>query len=289
MQKFFKSWHFFVLIAIAILAIAIMIHAAASGNTDVFLSQAASVVSQPFLDLNSTITNSIDDFLDRFVRTEKVYLKNDELNERVRELEDKLVDYEKIKRENDQLRKFLELKETNPDYEFEPATVIGRDASSRFASFTIDKGSIDGIKTSDPIITSDGLIGIVWEVGTTYSHVRTILDISVEVGVYSISTRDSGIISGDISLASDGLCRLSYLPKNSGIASGDIVVTSGIGGVYPKDLRVGTVKNIKLDGNGLSLSAEIVPFADISNVTDVIVLKSFNGQSERFEEDGDAE
>ena len=287
MQKFFKSWHFFVLVAVAILVISIMIHAAASGNTDVFLSQAASVISQPFLDFSSSVTNSVDDFLDRFVRTEEVYLKNNELNERVRELEDKLVDYEKMKRENDQLRKFLELKETNPDYEFEPATVIGRDASSRFASFTIDKGSIDGIKISDPIITSDGLIGIVWEVGATYSHVRTVLDISIEVGVYSISTRDSGIITGDISLASDGLCRLNYLPKNSGIAVGDIVVTSGIGGVYPKDLRVGTVKNIELDGNGLSLSAEIVPFADISDVTDVIVLKSFKGQSENSEEGDD--
>lgn len=289
MQKFFKSWHFFVLIALAILVLSIMIHAAASGNTDVFLSQAASVISQPFLDLSSSVTNSADDFLDRFVRTEEVYLKNEELNERVRELEDKLVDYEKIKRENDQLRKFLELKETNPDYDFEPATVIGRDASSRFASFTIDKGSMDGIRISDPIITSDGLVGIVWEVGSTYSHVRTILDISVEVGVYSISTRDSGIVSGDITLASDGLCRINYLPKSSGISTGDIFVTSGIGGVYPKDLRVGTVKNIALDSNGLSLTAEIVPFADISNITDVIVLKSFNGQSERFEEDGGAE
>ena len=289
MQKFFKSWHFIVLIALAILVLSIMIHAAASGNTDVFLSQAASVISQPFLDLSSSVTNSADDFLDRFVRTEEVYLKNEKLNERVRELEDKLVDYEKIKRENDQLRKFLELKETNPDYDFEPATVIGRDASSRFASFTIDKGSMDGIRISDPIITSDGLVGIVWEVGSTYSHVRTILDISVEVGVYSISTRDSGIVSGDITLASDGLCRINYLPKSSGISTGDIFVTSGIGGVYPKDLRVGTVKNIALDSNGLSLTAEIVPFADISNITDVIVLKSFNGQSERFEEDGGAE
>ena len=289
MQKFFKSWHFIVLIALAILVLSIMIHAAASGNTDVFLSQAASVISQPFLDLSSSVTNSADDFLDRFVRTEEVYLKNEELNERVRELEDKLVDYEKIKRENDQLRKFLELKETNPDYNFEPATVIGRDASSRFASFPIDKGSMDGIRISDPIITSDGLVGIVWEVGSTYSHVRTILDISVEVGVYSISTRDSGIVSGDITLASDGLCGINYLPKSSGISTGDIFVTSGIGGVYPKDLRVGTVKNIALDSNGLSLTAEIVPFADISNITDVIVLKSFNGQSERFEEDGGAE
>ena len=277
------------LVAIAVIALALMIHAAASGNSDVFLSQAASVISQPFLNINSSLSNSVDDFLDRFVRTEETYLKNEELNERLRELEDKLVDYEKIKRENDQLRKFLELKESNPDYDFEPATVIGRDASSHFASFTIDKGKFDGIEVSAPVITSDGLVGIVWEVGSTYSHVRTIIDISVDVGVYSISTRDSGIISGDITLASEGLCRLSYLPKNSGIATGDVLVTSGIGGVYPKDLRVGTIKAIGLDSNGLSLSADVTPFVNFEDITDVIVLKSFDGQSGGYQEEGGSE
>ena len=125
-------------------------------------------------------------------------------------------------------------------------------------------------------------MGIVWEVGLTYSHVRTILDISVEVGVYDIATRDSGIITGDISLSSDGLCKLKYLPKESGIASGNLVVTSGIGGVFPKDLPVGTVRSIEVDSSGLSLMANIEPAADIMDVTEVLVIKAFNGQSQGF-------
>ncbi len=279
MQKFFKSWSFKVICALAIFAIAVMIRAAASGNADIFLSQTFSVISQPFLKMSTSVIDSVDNFLDRFVRTEEVYLENEKLKTKVQELEEKLVDYENVKRENDQFREFLELKQNNPDYNFEPATVIGRDATNRFASFTIDKGSLDGIEMSDPVITSDGLVGIVWEVGLTYSHIRTILDISVEVGVYNIYTRDSGIVSGDIALSGDSLCKLSYLPKNSGIAAGDLVVTSGIGGVFPKDLRVGTVRSVELDGNGLSLSAVIEPSADIANVTDVLVIKSFSGQT----------
>lgn len=279
MQKFFKSWYFKVLCGLAILAVALMIRAAASGSADVFLSQAVSVVSQPFLKFSTSVTNSVNDFLDRFARSEDIYLENQELREQIRELNEKLKDYENVKRENEQFREFLELKENNPDYDFATATVIGRDANSRFSSFTIDKGSLDGIEEADPVITSDGLVGIVWEVGLTYSHVRTVLDIAVEVGVYGVSTRDSGIVSGDISLASDGLCRLSYLPKNSGIASGELIVTSGIGGVFPKDIVVGTVKSISLDSNGLSLTAEIEPAADIANVTDVLVIKYFKGQS----------
>lgn len=279
MQKFFKSWGFKLLCALAVLAIAVMVRAAAVGDADVFISQTLSVISQPFLKLSTSVSESVNGFLDRFVRTEDVFLENEELRRQLREANDKLVEYENIKRENEQFREFLQLKENNPDYDFETATVIGRDSTSRFGSFTIDKGSVDGIEVADPVITSDGLVGIVWEVGLTYSHVRTVIDISVDVGVYSISTRDSGIVSGDIALSSEGLCKLRYLPKNSGISAGELIVTSGIGGVFPKNLVVGTVRSIELDSNGLSLSAAIEPAADIAGVTDVLVIKSFDGQS----------
>ena len=280
MQKFFKSWGFKLLCALAVLAIAVMVRAAAVGDADVFISQTLSVISQPFLKLSTSVSESVNGFLDRFVRTEDVFLENEELRRQLREANDKLVEYESIKRENEQFREFLQLKENNPDYDFETATVIGRDSTSRFGSFTIDKGSVDGIEVADPVITSDGLVGIVWEVGLTYSHVRTVIDISVDVGVYSISTRDSGIVSGDITLSSEGLCKLRYLPKNSGISAGELIVTSGIGGVFPKTLVVGTVRSIELDSNGLSLSAAIEPAADIAGVTDVLVIKSFDGQSD---------
>ncbi|MBQ7938494.1 MAG: rod shape-determining protein MreC [Oscillospiraceae bacterium] len=294
MQKFLKSWYFKVLCALAVFAVALMIRAASSGSADVFLSQTFSVISQPFLKVSTSVTQSVGDFLDRFVHAEENYLKVQELQEELREANKKLVDYERIKRENEQFREFLQLKETNPDYDFATATVIGRDSTNRFASFTIDKGSLDGIEAADPVITADGLVGIVWEVGLTYSHVRTVLDIAVEVGVYDIATRDSGIVTGDISLSSEGLCQLKYLPKESGIASGNLIVTSGIGGVFPKDYPVGTVKSIEVDKSGLSLVAVIEPTADIFDVTEVLVIKSFNGQSEGFgnpaeEEGGETE
>ncbi len=282
MQKFIKSWYFKVLCALAVFSVALMIKAASSGSADVFLSQTVSVISQPFLKFGSSVTDSVNDFLDRFIHAEENYLRVQELEEELRNTNEKLIDYERIKRENEQFREFLQLQETNPDYDFSTATVIGRDSTNRFASFTIDKGSIDGVEAADPVITADGLVGIVWEVGLTYSHVRTILDISVEVGVYDIATRDSGIVTGDISLSSNGLCKLKYLPKESGIASGNLIVTSGIGGVFPKDLPVGTVRSIDVDASGLSLVANIEPSADVFEVTEVLVIKSFNGQSQGF-------
>lgn len=285
MQKFFKSWYFKVLCGLAVFAIAIMIRAATSGNAEIFLSQTVSVISQPFLKISSAVTDSVSGFLNRFANAEENYLRVQELEEQLRVANEKLIDYEQKKRENEQFREFLGLKETNPDYDFEPATVIGRDSTNRFYSFTIDKGSMDGIEAADPVITADGLVGIVWEVGLTYSHVRTILDISVDVGVYDISTRDSGILSGDITLSSSKLCKLEYIPKDSGISAGNLIVTSGIGGVFPRDLAVGTVKSITTDSSGLSLTAVIEPTADIENVTDVLVIKAFNGQSKGYTDD----
>ncbi len=292
-QKFFKSWYFRVLCALAVFSVALMIRAAASGSAEVFLSQAVSVVSQPFLNFSTSVTNSVNEFLDRFVRAEEIYLENQELRQQLQEANEKLIEYERNKREVEQYRDFLGLKETNPDYEFEPATVIGRDSTNRFYSFTIDRGELHGVEEGDPVITADGLVGIVSEVGLTYSHVRTILDISVNVGVYDISTRDSGILSGDLTLSTEGICKLEYLPLESGIASGNLIVTSGIGGVFPKDLPVGTVKSVRTDSGGLSLTAEIIPSADIENITNVVVIKSFNGQSTGFsdslEEGGETE
>ena len=290
MQKFLKSWYFKVLCALAVFGIALMIRAAASGSADVFLSQAVSVISQPFLNFSSSVTNSVNDFFDRFVNAEENYLRVRELEKELLEANKKIIDYDKTLRENEQLRELLKLKETNPDYEFEPAAVIGRDSTNRFYSFTVDVGSLNGVEEADPVITPDGvLVGIVWEVGPTYSHVRTILDISVQVGGYDSSTRDSGIVTGDITLSSEGVCKLKYLPKESGIASGNIIVTSGIGGVFPKDLPIGTVRSIEVDSSGLSLVAEIVPFADVENITEVMVIKSFNGQSTGFSDSDTAE
>lgn len=278
MQNFLKSWKFKVIIALAVLAVALMLRSAVVGNTGVFLSQAASLISQPFLKAGASFSESAGNFFKRFSDSETLYLENEDLREENRLLREQLVEYESIKRENEQFRELLKLKQNNPDYDFETASVIGRDSDNRFGSFTIDKGRNYGISVSDPVITQDGLVGIVWEVGPTYAEIKTILDISVEVGVYSVSTRDSGIITGDLSIASDGLCLFKYISKSSGISAGDTVVTSGIGGVYPKNIVVGTVQDVSIDPSGLSLTAVIKPASEIESVSEVIVIRSFEGQ-----------
>ena len=189
------------------------------------------------------------------------------------------MNYEEYKHENEELRKYLDIeyKEEHPDFEMTPAAVVARDPDSRFYSFTIDKGSLDGVAPYDPVVCADGLVGRVKEVGLTYSKVITILDVEIDVGAYDARTRDIGIVNGSVALAADGRCIMNYLPRESGAAQGDLVVTSG-GNLYPKGLVIGKIARLDNAPGNISLYAEIEPTADIRNLTDVMVITSFNGQ-----------
>ena len=163
----------------------------------------------------------------------------------------------------------------NPGFAVEPAMVIARETSDRFYSFSIDRGTSSGVEAGNPVITKDGLVGIVSEVGRSHAKVRTILDAAVEVGAMDVSTREVGVTSGTVDLAEQGMLRMSYLPRDAKAQEGHIVATAGIGGMYPKELIIGEIIGISPNANGLSLQAVIRPFCDIQSVQSVLVIKSF--------------
>lgn len=98
-------------------------------------------------------------------RSGEILEENERLKEENRRLTQRQLEFDKYKLENEQLKEYLDIKEKNPDFDFETAFVIGRDPNDRFYAFTIDKGSLDGISLHDPVITEDGLVGMVVEVG----------------------------------------------------------------------------------------------------------------------------
>ncbi len=185
-----------------------------------------------------------------------------------------------MKMENEQFRELLEIKERNSDLIFEPATVVGRTPDDWFGSFTIDVGTYHGVSLRCPVITSDGLVGIVSEVGRGYSKVQTILDASVSIGGVDIHTLDTGIITGTIPLAQEGSCKLGFLPRESGVTPGDTIVTSGTGGLLPRGLIVGEIQSVEMETSGLSLYAVITPAADIQGARQVFVITDFGGKDD---------
>lgn len=279
MEDFFKSRRFKVLALLVALVFAFALRAAYDDTAVPMLSRVVGWLLTPVQRVTSRLSYSAQDLFSDFLSAPRIADENDALREQNAALRQQLVEYERFRAENEQLRDYLEIKDRHPDFDFEPAVVIGRSAADRLYSFTIDKGSNDGISVNDPVITAEGLAGIVSEVGPSHSKVLTILDVTVEIGAMDIITREIGVTSGDILLAQDGLLRLSYLPRDSAAKPGDLVATTGVGGLFPRELVIGTIREILPDGRGLSLYAVVEPPADLRAVRDVLVIREFEGQA----------
>ena len=187
---------------------------------------------------------------------------------------------DKSKEENAKLWKYYELKKENPSYDILPAGVLRRDANDDFYSFTLDKGSTDNVEKNDPVITENGLIGWVSDVELTTCRVRTILSPDTKASAIDKKTSDNGIISGNAEYCDDNLTCLTKIAENNKIKVGDIVVTSGTGGVYPKNLIIGKVKELKFNSYDTTRYAVVEPYEDIRTVTSAAIITDFDGKGE---------
>ncbi len=289
MKDFLRSIKFKVLIVVLALLFGIMLYAASTGGFATFPETVLHTITQPFVKLSSSISGAATGFFDKFINASEISKENERLREENTKLKEQMKDYDNFRYENEQYKELLKIKEQNPDYKLEPASIIGRDTEYKFEQFIINKGTLDGISLKDPVITPEGLIGYISRVGPTFATVTTVLDVSIDVGCYVSRTRDTGIISGDVDLSQKGLTKLMYLTRETTIAEGDLVITSGIGGIYPKGLIVGTIKEVKADTNGISVFASVKPAVDVANVKDVVVITDFFGQGIGSKADGQSE
>ena len=171
------------------------------------------------------------------------------------------------------------MKAENPTYSFEEAMVIGREASNYVTVLTLNRGSIHGVERDMPVVTDEGIVGCVSEVGLTWCKVSTVLESARSVGVYLPRSNVSGILSGDVSMRQDGLCRLTFVDLDakdlSLVQAGDTVYSSGIGSVYPAELRVGEVVSVEVDNASRTLIATVRPTVDFSSLEYMMILTGY--------------
>ena len=280
MKEFFKTGRFRVLLVVGCLLFSFLLRSIYTGGLMPLLSSAGGMLMVPLNSMSAAAGAAIQNRFGPFLSSGEVHRENQALREEIQRLEEQLIDYETVKMENEQFRELLEIKERNSDLIFGPAPVVGRTPDDWFGSFTIDVGTYHGVSLRCPVITSDGLVGIVSEVGRGYSKVQTILDASVSIGGVDIHTLDTGIITGTIPLAQEGSCKLGFLPRESGVTPGDTIVTSGTGGLLPRGLIVGEIQSVEMETSGLSLYAVITPAADIQGARQVFVITDFGGKDD---------
>ncbi len=275
MSNFFKGTTFKVLMAVAVILIAASVFAAVSDSASSPVTRAVSVITSPLQKAASFLSSKADGFTGGFVSSDSYRKRVEELESQVADYRAQLVDYENAKKQLESYEQFLDVREQNPDYQWVYCTVIGRDSADIFNSFTLGKGSTDGIKVNDAVIYSNYLIGVVTEVNPSSCVVRTVTDPSVNIAAYEIRTGEVGYVSSNSGLSLKGGCALSGLDKNTAVSKGGIVCTSGTGGIFPKDLIIGTVTSVEQSGTDISANAVLEPAADSKDISSCFVITSF--------------
>ncbi|MDF2686247.1 MAG: rod shape-determining protein MreC [Clostridia bacterium] len=242
------------------------------------------IVITPFQSAVTWIKNSITNFYDTFGKYEALSNENLELKKQIMQLEDLVNDSYHFQTENEQLKKLVGIKEIHTEFEFVSADVVSQGTDGWASSFSINQGTLSGIKKKNIVITESGLVGYVWDVGLNWASIVTIIDPKVAAGAVITRTGDIAMTESSIELRTKGLCKLSYINTNVSINRGDIVETSGLGGFYPKNLRIGKIESIEVEDHGLSQYAVITPAVDFLNLKKVYVIINFNNEETENEE-----
>ncbi|MBO4523936.1 rod shape-determining protein MreC [Ruminococcus sp.] len=286
MRDFIKSTRFKILLAFLAFLVGIMVYAVTKGGYSVSGASFINTLTKPFRAASNGISMKMEHTVDKLKNADSYFEENEKLRKQIGELNAQLTEYDAIKAEVEELRKFVTIKQDHEDYQLsQPCKVLGYVTNDPFKSFTIDKGSADGILTYCPVVTSEGLVGITVEVSKHISTVRTILspDLSV-AAVASASNADQGIIEGNVLSSESGHTKLIHVPKKNKLKRGDLMITAGSSGIFPKDYPIGTIIETGFDSNGLSVCAEIQPCVDVSRLTSVIVITDFSGKNQEEEE-----
>ncbi len=199
--------------------------------------------------------------------------ENMDLKKKLASLQDENGRLKEYEYQNLRLRELLDFKDaTANQYQLIAASVVGRTPSNWFSVLTINRGSSDGIKKDMAVVTGEGLVGRVINVSGNYSDVMLILDNDSAVGALVQVNRTEGVVEGMPD--NTGYVRMIHVPKDAPLRENQVVVSSGLGGVFPKGIPIGRVEKIQTNSDGLVKTAVIRPFVDFDRIEEVFVIKT---------------
>jgi rod shape-determining protein MreC len=271
--KYFKSRALVVFIIILVIIVCIGLTVNPSNN----LNWIGNLLSVPFTSVEKGFSytgQKVEEGIGLFDNVQKLKSENEKLKKEIDKLNNERTEYLRLKSENENLRNVLSLKGPLDEYDFVGANVIARDGNNLFNIFLTDKGSANGIGYNMPVITSKGLVGKVTSSQPFSSKVISIIEDGSSVSAVVAKSGDYVVVKGDIKLAKEGLCRLVYIPNDLDLSQGDVIQTSGRGGIYPKGITIGTVKEIRTGESDLDRYAIIQPAVDLKKLNQVVILRN---------------
>jgi rod shape-determining protein MreC len=239
------------------------------------LTSAVGLLASPLQGLCASLADYAKDFAAYFRSSAALQEELEKKEAELASLRERLVGYDDAKQKLSTYEKFLELKTEHPSFRFAEASITSLDAAGQYGAFMLGRGSLSGIKVNDPVLYGKYLVGVVVKAELTTCTVETILNPRVNVAVYETATGEMGEVgtaNTTAELGWQGLCAVQQLPRTTAIIPGALICTSGRGGIYPKDLILGTVTDVRDDDQNVSAIAIVQPAADFAALRDVFVL-----------------
>lgn len=260
------------IIVLSVAFLSIIIYTMNSYKKDIVSSSVGSAIN-PLQKVVYVASSKVKTTLDFFLNFSKVKNENKELTQKNIDLENKLLEYDRLKQENNNLREVLNFKNSKNDYDYLGCEIIGYSGESFSGGYTINKGEKDGLKKNMVVISDKGLVGQVTNVGKNWATVSTILNENIGVSVMISSTRETtGILKGNITNKNQNLAKVTNLPVDSAVKVGDAIVTSGLGQVYPKEIRIGEVTSVETDNVKVMKTATVKPYVDFNKLEELFVV-----------------
>jgi len=275
-KDFLRQNGILLVVAAVLLSVALWLGSALLGGTDP-VTNLTNTVTAPLRGGVTAVLDWFDGVKEYVLHYDQLHQELEDLRVRVAELEDEVRESEEARKENESLRELLGFRQKHKDFTFQSARVSEHSTDNWSSTLTISHGTDAGLEVGDCVVTSTGaLVGVLSAVGYNWATVATVIDPSIQLGGIVNRTYSAGVLEGDFSLMSQGKLKLSYLPDSAQLVSGDEVLTSGKGGVYPSGLVVGTVDGLFTDPSGISRYAVVTPEANLADLIEVFVITDFN-------------
>ena len=261
-----------------IVTIIILITLVIITNTDIekmsYIENIVNTVVMPIQNGLTYLKNKMAGNNSFFDNINNLQTENEELRKKNSELEQALREFEIIKTENETLKEYVNLKEKYEEYQTIPAYVINRDIGNYSNTVVINVGEEDGIKENMTVIADEGLVGHVISTTKHTAKIQTIVDTATAVTSTISTTKDTIIVQG--TLEDNKILKATYIPTDASVLQGDTVETSGIGGIYPKGIHIGTIKEVYTTKNITDRYATVEPAVDFSKLATVLVILNNN-------------
>ena len=237
------------------------------------ISSSVSTVVSPLQKIVYNINSRVKETVDFFLNFSEVKLENEQLKQKNAELANELIEYESLKDEVERLREALNFTESKNNYKYVGVNIIGYSGNSLSDGYIIDKGSNDGIAKNMVVVSYKGLVGKVTKVSSNFAVVQSILNENIAVAVMDQQTREAtGVLQGLSDKKDTNMTVVYNLPIDSDVKEGDIIITSGLGKIYPKQIPVGTVVSVQEDNVKVMKSAVVEPFVNFNKLEELFVV-----------------